>query len=237
MHAEGAAAAGIAVSRGAGNFLLERVSVADSRADGIHITGGAHDGRVVDAVTSGTGDDGVAVVSYRKDGVPCERIRIESPRVEGTTWGRGISVVGGNDITYTDIDVRDTDAAGVYLGSEGDPYWTFPARGVLVDGGTVRGANENPDKDHGAVIVYSGNPGSRTQDVTVRGLDISDTRSSASWDVGVLAEGGADLAEVTFADLAMVRGPRQAAWTNRPAAFRFVDSTQDGRVLDARRGW
>ncbi|OMQ13870.1 hypothetical protein A7K94_0220585, partial [Modestobacter sp. VKM Ac-2676] len=190
VHVRGSAAAGFYVGNGAARFLLDRVTVASSRADGVHVTGGARDGRVVSPVTTDTGDDGVAVVSYRADGRPVQRVRITSPRVTGTTWGRGISVVGGTDITYTDVDVRDTDAGGVYLGSEGDPYWTYPAVRVLVDGGRVTGANTNPAKDHGAVIVYAGNPGTRTADVTVRRLTVSGTRGSAPWDVGVLAEPG-----------------------------------------------
>ncbi|WP_457079569.1 glycosyl hydrolase family 28-related protein [Modestobacter sp. SYSU DS0657] len=237
VHVRGAAAAGIYVGNGAARFLLDRVTVANSRADGVHVTGGARDGRVVSPVTTNTGDDGVAVVSYQADGRPVERVRITSPRVNGTTWGRGISVVGGTDITYTDIDVRDTDAGGVYLGSEGDPYWTYPSVRVLVDGGRVSGANTNPEKDHGAVIVYAGNPGTSTADVTVRRLAISGTRASAPWDVGVLAEPGATAARVTLAELALSRGAQAPFWTNVPSAVRLIGVRDDGAGVADRTGW
>ncbi|MQA34002.1 glycosyl hydrolase family 28-related protein [Modestobacter roseus] len=236
VHVRGAGGAGIAVTDGARDFLLDHVTVADSRADGIHMTGAVQDGRVVSPVTTNTGDDGVAVVSYRKDGAPSERVSIESPTVNGTTWGRGVTVVGGNDITYTDVTVRDTDAAGVYVGSEGDPYWTYPAVGVLVDGGTVTGANENPDTDHGAVLVFAGNPGTTTADVTVQGLTISGTRSSAPWDTGVLVAPGADAEQVTFTDLALDAGPEAPFWTNEPSAVQVSDVTVDGAEVPASQG-
>jgi hypothetical protein len=237
VHIQGAAAAGVYVGNGSANFLLERVTVADTRADGIHITGGSHDGRVVDPVTTGTGDDGVAVVSYQADGVPSARIRIISPTVNGTTWGRGISVVGGTDIVYSDVTIRDSDAAGIYVGSEGAPYWTFPSENVLVDGGTVTGANSNADKDHGAVIVYAGNAGTRTSDVTVQGLTISGTRTSASWDVGVVADPGAEVEGVTLSGLDISDGSSTSAfYTNRPAAVRLEGVRRDGAAVPDRLG-
>ncbi|MGY1856613.1 glycosyl hydrolase family 28-related protein [Modestobacter sp. SYSU DS0290] len=237
VHVRGAAAAGIYVGNGAARFLLDRVTVADTRADGVHVTGGARDGKVVSPVTTNTGDDGVAVVSYRADGRPVERVTISSPRVNGTTWGRGISVVGGRDITYTDVDVRDTDAGGIYLGSEGDPYWTFPSERVLVDGGRVTAANANATKDHGAVIVYAGNPGTRTTDITVRRLTVEGTRATAPWDVGVLADPGATVARVTLSELTLAGGAKAPFWTNVPTAVRLLGVRDEGTAVADRSGW
>ncbi|SFC99457.1 Pectate lyase superfamily protein [Klenkia taihuensis] len=230
----GAAAAGVYVGNGAGDFLLEDVVVEDSRADGIHMTGGAHDGRVVSPVTRRTGDDGVAVVSYLADEAVTARIVVESPVVEGTTWGRGLSVVGGQDVTYRDIDVRDTDAAGVYIGSEGDPYFTYGSQDVLVEGGRVTGANTNSDKDHGSVLVYTGNERTGAERITVRDLQLVDSRASASWDVGVLRGPGTEIADVTLAGLTIEGGPDQAFWTNAEDAVLLTGSTADGRRLPDR---
>jgi len=237
VHVLGAGGAGIAVTDGAGDFLLDHVTVTGSRADGIHITDRAHDGRVLSPVTTGTGDDGVAVVSYLKDGGPAERITIESPTVDGTTWGRGVSVVGGNDITYRDVSVHDTDAAGIYLGSEGDPYFTYPSVDVLVDGGTVTGANTNAGKDHGAVLVYAGNAGTTTSDVTVRGLTISGTRTSSPWDVGVLADPGAAVERVTLEGFRMSDGAAAPFYTDEPAAVRVTGVEDDGAAVPDQGGW
>ena len=237
VHVRGAGGAGIAVTDGAGDFLLDHVTVQDSRADGIHITDQAHDGRVLSPVTTNTGDDGVAVVSYMKDGGPCARITVDSPTVNGTTWGRGVSVVGGDDITYRDVAVHDTDAAGVYLGSEGDPYFTYPSVDVLVEGGTVTGANTNADKDHGAVLVYSGSADTTTSDVTVRDLTISGTRAGAPWDVGVLADPGAGVERVTFEGFRMSDGASAPFYTNDPAAVRLSGVQDDGAAVPDQGGW
>lgn len=237
VHVRGAAAAGFYVGNGSGHFLLDRVTVVGSRADGVHVTGGAHDGRVVSPVTTDTGDDGVAVVSYRADGVPCARVEISSPQVDGTTWGRGISVVGGDDITYTDVAIRDTDAAAVYVGSEGDPYYTFPSRRVRITRGTVTGANTNPAKDHGAVLVYAGNSGTTTADVTIRDLAITDTRAGASWELGVLADPGAGVQRVTFSGISLTGGPARPFHTNASPAVRLFDVSDDGSPVPEHRGW
>ncbi|MCZ2803701.1 glycosyl hydrolase family 28-related protein [Modestobacter sp. VKM Ac-2983] len=237
VHVRGAAAAGFYVGNGSGHFLLDRVTVVGSRADGVHVTGGAHDGRVVSPVTTATGDDGVAVVSYRADGVPCARVEITSPQVNGTTWGRGISVVGGDDITYTDVAVRDTDAAAVYVGSEGDPYYTFPSRRVRISRGTVTGANTNSAKDHGAVLVYAGNSGTTTADVTIRDLAVSGTRAGASWELGVLADPGAGVQRVTFSGISLTGGPSRPFHTNASPAVRLFDVSDDGFPVPEHRGW
>ncbi len=115
---DGSAAAGVFVA-GARGFRLEDAAVRSTRADGIHITAGSTDGTVVRPEVVGSGDDGVAVVSYGSDEDPVRRVVVQSPRVLDTTWGRGISVVGGTDITYADIYVERTDSAGVYIATGG----------------------------------------------------------------------------------------------------------------------
>lgn len=181
----GSAAAGVFLA-GSTGFRVEDVSVADTRADGVHLTQGARDGVVVSPRTARTGDDGVAVVSYLQDGAVCGQIEISRPRVDTTRGGRGISVVGGEDVTYTDIDVRGSAAAGVYLACEPDPFNTAPTRRVRVLRGTVAGANTDTRIDHGAVLVYAGSTTNGVTDVEVRDLVVSGVRTSASRQVGVI---------------------------------------------------
>jgi hypothetical protein len=186
----GSAAAGVFVY-GAGYFTLNRVTVRNSRADGIHMTNGAHNGQVTNPTTEWTGDDGVAVVSYGSDPQPSHDIVIDSPTVNGTTWGRGLSVVGGYNITYRNIKVSQSNAAGIYIASEGDPYYTRPVSTVNVTGGTVTGANTNPQVVHGAVLVYCGNAGQSVSNVTVAGVTIANTPTSAHRNVGIVLTNGA----------------------------------------------
>lgn len=230
---DGSAAAGMYVGGGTSNFLLDGVRVSDTRADGIHITQGAHDGKVVSPQVRNVGDDGVAVVSYRQDGDPCARIEVQSPVVDGSTGGRGISVVGGDDITYSDIAVSNTYAAGVYVAAEGS-YDSAGVSGVTVSGGTVTDANDNTEIDHGAVLVYNGAAGQTVSDVDITGLQISGTRSSASRWVGLVADGDGAISDVSLTDLALDGdGPRDLFVSNDDrTTYRTQGWTRNGKDVD-----
>ena len=222
---EGSAAAGVYLGGGASDFLLERVAVTGTRADGIHITQGAHDGVVRDAATTRTGDDGVAVVSYAQDGEPCRDVLVERPVVR-TTDARGISVVGGERITYVDVDVSDSAAAAVYIASE-DSYDTAGVSEVLVDGGVLAGANRDEGTDHGAVLLYE-STGRGIRDVVVRDLDVTGTRASASRQVGVLPGEGDAITGVTLDDLRLVGGPSTALVVGGTTEVTATGWTVDG---------
>lgn len=196
----GSAASGVFVY-GASNFRLNRVTVRNSRADGIHMTNGANNGRVDNAVTQWTGDDGVAVVSYGGEPI-CHDIVIESPTVMGTTHGRGISVVGGQDISYRNITVSQSSAAGVYIAAEGNPYFTHSVNRVEVIGGTVTGANTSTSVVHGAVLVYGGNTGRSVSNVTISGLTIADTPRTAYRNVGIVLDTGT-VSNIAFTNIAL----------------------------------
>ena len=225
-----AAAAGVYVG-GAGNFTLDHVIVRDSRADGIHLTAGAHDGTVVSPTIERSGDDGVAVVSYQQDGPPCHDIAVRSPTVLGTTGGRGISVVGGNDISYTDIDVRRSAAAAVYLAAEGSPWFSTAPQRVTVTGGRIEGANTDASIDHGAVLVLSGERGLVPQDVHVSGLTVADTRASASRSIGVVVYGD-EPRDVSIDDMTVTGGPSSAYGGNAdPASYVLRRWTVDGKAV------
>ena len=111
----GSAGAGVLLD-GASNFALNRVTVRDSRADGIHMTRGSNHGQVNNPLTELTGDDGIAVASYGPqfgfDDPPCRNITIESPVVHGTTFGNGGAVGGGENITFRNVHVSGTSDAG-----------------------------------------------------------------------------------------------------------------------------
>lgn len=227
---EGSAAAGIFVS-GSGRFVLDHVRVTGTRADGIHMTQGAHDGTVVAPTTRDTGDDGVAVVSYAQDGPPCTRIRVISPHVTGSK-ARGISVVGGTDVTWTDIDVADSAAASVYLAAEGDPYYTTTDERVRVTGGRISGANRDTGIDHGAVLVYNGRKDEVLRDITVSGLSVSGTRASASRQVGIITEQQGGAVGVNLTGFALTGGPATDLVSKEPKAnYRVMGWTRDGKPV------
>lgn len=225
----GSAGAGIYVDN-AGYFELNDVRVIRSRADGIHMTNGSHHGVVNNPYTEWTGDDGVAVVSYNPDtGGVSHDIVVNNPTVNGTTWGRGISVVGGTNITYNNITVRDTDSAGVYIATE-PSYNTRSVDGVRILGGTVTNANTSATVVHGAVLVYAGNAGTSVRNVTIEGLTISGTPAGAGRILAMITENGATVSGITFRNLALQRSNGIAtAYTNAPAwLYQLIGVTVNG---------
>lgn len=211
----GSAAAGVFLV-GANNFAIDGVTVRETRADGIHITGGSSNGRVSGSMTEGTGDDGFAVISYH-DAPPSSGIVLDSPVVNGTAWGRGVAVVGGNRISISDVRVSGTSGAGIYIATEGSEYVTQSVDGVDVSGGSVTDANRNPGVVQGAVLVYSGNGGERVSDVTIFGITISGTAPSAQRNVSVIRDAGT-ISGVAFRDIRILQSDLPAFYSNAPAS-------------------
>jgi hypothetical protein len=187
----GAAATGVFLDN-ASHFALNRVTVRDSRADGIHMTHGSNNGQVNNPLIERSGDDGVAVVSYAQaDYPPCRNIVINSPVVTSTTFGQGISALGGENISYRNINISGSDGAGVFIGTIGAPFFSQSTTGVEVVGGTVNGADVNPGIGMGAVAIYGENPGMLASNITVSNLTISNTPETAQKNIGIWVNGGA----------------------------------------------
>jgi hypothetical protein len=197
----GSAAAGVFLD-GASNFVLNRVTVRDSRADGIHMTRGSNNGQVNNPLTERTGDDGVAVVSYGPKFVgvnepPCRNITIESPVVNGTTFGQGVTVRGGENITYHNVQVSGTQGAGVFIDTEGDPFFLQSVNGVTVEGGTVTATGM-------AALVASGeNPDAVTGNVAMSDLTIVNTSESAPGNIAVMTAHGGAVSNIVFRNIAI----------------------------------
>lgn len=154
--ANSASSAGIFVYR-ADNFTVAANEVRRSLSDGIHVTGGSRNGRVMNNVVRETGDDMIAMVSYLKTGdwttetaqslastfetqrdlQQVRNVLVANNDVEGQYWGRGISVVGGADITIRDNRIaRTTLAAGILIAREAS-YVTWGVSNVLVQDNTI----------------------------------------------------------------------------------------------------
>lgn len=203
----GAAAAGVFLDD-ASNFTLNRVTVRDSRADGIHMTNGSGNGQVNNPLIERSGDDGVAVVSYSPEfngvtSAPCHNIVVNSPVVNGTTWGQGVSALGGQNITYRNVNISATTGAGVYVGTVGAPFFSQSTSNVQVVGGTVNGANVNPDVVMGAVAVYGEHAGYTTSDVTISNLTINNTPDSAQRNIAVWIKDGGVVDRIALRNIAV----------------------------------
>lgn len=218
VSVDGSAAAGIYVGD-ASHFTLDHVTVANTRADGIHMTGGSSYGTVISPTTVNTGDDGIAVVSYTQDGAPCHDITVTDARVMGTSWGRGMSVVGGHHITYRNVYIRSSDAAALYIAAEGAPYYTAAPTDVTVRNALIVDANQDQSVDQGAILVNSGENSVVPSNVTIDNVQITDTRATAARNVGVVS-----LDEqphgIVFDDFTIKGGPTSAyQGTASPASY------------------
>ena len=212
---DGAAAAGI-FAFGASDYLIEDVSVENARADGIHNTNGAHHGIIRRARVRNVGDDGIAVVSYGSDKTLCHHIQVDSPRFYGNTWGRGFTVVGGEDIVFRDIYAESSNAAALYISTEGEPWNTHPTRRVRVLGGELKNSNLSDTVDHGAVLIYNARPGHVIEDITVEGLEITGTHAKASWQVAILVGDSGGVQRVQMDNFSISGGPTNVFFSDAP---------------------
>lgn len=126
-------------------FVVASNTVERSVADGIHMTHGTRNGRVLKNVLNENGDDGIAAVSYidtgwnakvdamakageatkiaqwvaEQDATVVRNVLISGNVVKNGYWGRGISVVGGRDITVAwNTVTRIVTNAGIYISRE-----------------------------------------------------------------------------------------------------------------------
>jgi len=186
-----AEAAGIELE-GASNFTIsaDALTIEGVAQDAIFSYRASHDGVVTGAITAlntgadsfhvtdrsynldfraklfsvGSGDDGFAVVSYRDNGSRVHDIRWRDVTVRNQRDGRGVSVVGGQNVTVDHFDVDGSAGAGVYIAAE-PQYDTFG-----VDGVTMTGKVRNPNTlgiHDGNVVVYSAQQGETIQNVSV----------------------------------------------------------------------
>ncbi|WP_157659945.1 nitrous oxide reductase family maturation protein NosD [Burkholderia ubonensis] len=127
---DGGASAGIFNFNG-NDSVIYRNTVSRTLADGIHITHGAQNVLIHGNTVTGTGDDMIAVVSYA-DGGLCKNVLVIGNNVSKNVWGRGITVVGGTNVTITGNVVSDIPiGAGILVGQE-ESYGTFDTSDVKI---------------------------------------------------------------------------------------------------------
>jgi hypothetical protein len=161
------------------DFLVSGNTVVRTLADGIHVTGGSHDGRVLNNTVRETGDDMISVVSYAHqtsdlisastlkahwdqlvDTALVRNVLIAGNHVSGQYWGRGISVVGGQSITIAKNTIENVPrGAGVLIAREAN-YQSFGVENVVVDGNLIREVQtKNPPYDYRNKFLSSGPTG------------------------------------------------------------------------------
>jgi hypothetical protein len=102
----------------------------------------------------GSGDDGIAVVSYTKDGALSHHITARNNTVIGNKWGRSMSVVGGSDVLYENNTLENSGAyTCMYLAQE-NSWNTYGAKNVVVQRNTFKNCGSTTT-GHGAIMVFS----------------------------------------------------------------------------------
>lgn len=147
--------AGIMVAYGSNNGIISNNTVANTGADGIHMTTESHHITVENNTVTAAGDDGIAVVSYKTSPVPVRAVTIRDNEVGGLSKARGISVVGGENVTIENNSVKNTMLAGIYIATEGS-YNTMNVDGVKVVKNTVNHTGIKEPEKHPNVLVYAG---------------------------------------------------------------------------------
>jgi hypothetical protein len=216
VNISGGASAGVYVANGS-SFRLDRVSVRDTAADGIQMTAGSNTGQLNNVTVERSGDDAIAVVSYLwgyPAAAPCRDIVINSP-VVNTAGQRGVVVVGAQNISINNATIAKTALSGIFVGSQGWPFYTAATNGVTVTGGKITQGNNGGGLPTGALTIVNSNYFANVSNVTVSGLTIADTPQSAVANVGVAAFWAGPPTNVVLRDIAITQQPEiTAVWAN-----------------------
>ncbi|AOI59851.1 right-handed parallel beta-helix repeat-containing protein [Burkholderia diffusa] len=133
---DGGAGAGIFVFGGADVAIVGN-EVLSTLADGIHMTHGARNVLVQGNVVRGTGDDMIAVVSYQAEGVLTRNVLITGNSLEGNPWGRGITVVGGANVTISNNIVRNVQVSSGILVAQEDSNRTAGSSDIRIESNSI----------------------------------------------------------------------------------------------------
>jgi hypothetical protein len=152
---EGAPAASIQTAKRATRGRITNNVIRNSLSDSIHITDGASHILVENNFIEYSGDDGIAVVSYRDDGVRVNNITARNNVVLNNKWGRNMSVVGGQQVLYENNFLQGNPNGGacLYLAQE-IPYATFSVLDVTVNRNTFQNCG-GLHNGHAAAMIYS----------------------------------------------------------------------------------
>lgn len=136
---------------------ITRNRVMNTKSDSIHLSGGAHHIYVAGNKVRNSGDDNIAVVTYAYHPINTYQVLIENNDVADQPWGRGISVVGGENVTIRNNKITRSADAGIYLAAESS-WATRGVRNILVRGNRIDDCpHAQPQHGQTSILVYSDN--------------------------------------------------------------------------------
>jgi hypothetical protein len=186
MRIESGASSGILMEEASSGTVSEN-SIGGQLADFIHISNRSHDILVeentCDGATNdpGTGDDGIAVVSYRRQGAVCYSIVARRNTIRNLKGGRAMSIVGGSHVTYeNNMLTNNPHAAGLYICRE-KGYDTFGVTSVTAFRNTLVDCGNSAERDHPAIMLFTDDV-EPNRDVSIVGNLVLFTEKLASRD-------------------------------------------------------
>jgi hypothetical protein len=190
VYIDKVAGAGI-LNVGGSNGIISNSDIRNTLSDAVHNTHCAHNITVTGNNVYNPGDDMYAVVSYLADGCRAHDITVSNNVGDTQPWGRGISVVGGYNVTITGNQISHTYGAGIYIASEDWP--TYGVDNVQINNNTIRYPDEG--RIHVSNIRVWG--GRADQPVRVVGGSGNICHKSRSEMLGVFADANANDITVT----------------------------------------
>lgn len=143
---------GIMIDQGSTRGRITNNTVRNTLADSIHITGGSSFMTVEGNTIENSGDDGVAVVSYRNDGARVNNVIARNNVILNNKRGRGMSVVGGDTVLYENNYISGNRWACLYFAQE-NSFQTYSALNVTASHNTLK--NCGSTMGHAAAMVFS----------------------------------------------------------------------------------
>ncbi len=209
---QGGASAGIFVF-GGNRIAIVGNTVRATLADGIHTTYGSTNVLVQNNTVTGTGDDLIAVVSYLGDGRLSSNVLIDHNAVSGNSWGRGITVVGGQAVTISNNTVDGVEKAAGILAAQEDSWKTYGASNVVITGNTVTNI-QNANVNNGLQPTQQGAIELDTWSGAVSDVTVANNRVSGSGYAGFRAYGNVCSFSVTGNTFSSIAGLPVSLLTN-----------------------
>lgn len=147
--------------------------VKNTLKDGIHMTNVTQDVLISGNRCDSTGDDGIAVVSYVSQGAKCNNIQITGNEVKNGS-ARGISVVGGNNVTISDNTITNIVYAGLYIGSEAT-VTSYGSTNIQGSNNTLDSTGASSPESYASIQIY-GRADYPTENVKFEGGSASNCR-------------------------------------------------------------
>lgn len=158
---------------GCSRVTVSGCTVTNTLADGIFVHAktygsGAYcqDITVTGCHTSYTGDDGISCVSMLAAAGRNRRISYIGNTVQ-YSLGRGLSVSGGQDCTYSGNVIENTSSAGLYVNTN-TAFGNYGCTNVILSGNVIRGANTYvATTNAGGIAVSSGDVANPVENITI----------------------------------------------------------------------